>query len=292
VDATLVKEKDMRLRFPTVPLVALAVVVSTASLPAQTVVTPSNLQGWVLFDGSSGTSPATITAAQPDFGFGSLQFNVNAPNQQPAAAYLFGAAIPVNMISSINLGYDFFTPAGSVPAASPTIRLLLSGIGGNPNGRTDGSVGWYLNGAAGAWTTKSLNSGTVGDDFFFRLGGLGEASLDCTSSAGSFDDRRQDLALWAATCNGSGGTYNVQSASVVGVEVDWGTFVAPSGAVDYADMINWDIAGGFGETTGNYNFETDAAQSVTPEPATMSMMAFGLVGLVGNGVRRRRHKQV
>ena len=37
------------------------------------VVTPTDLQGWLLADGKSGTSPAQITGNRPDDGNGSIQ---------------------------------------------------------------------------------------------------------------------------------------------------------------------------------------------------------------------------
>ncbi len=276
---------------------AAAVACLAAPLCAQTVITPSNANanGWYLFDGSSGTSPATITGAQPRDGNGSLQFNVDASNQQPAAAYFFGTAIPVSTIQSLSLGYDFLTPSGEVPAASPTIRILLTGITDEPANsfaqpRSDGSLGWYLNGASGTWTTELLADNNAADAFFFRIGGVGQASLDCMSTGSSFDDRRQDLDAWGATCNGQNGTYDIQTASVTGIEVDWGTFTAPPGAVDYADLVNWNIGTANGPVSGDYNFEPDAA-SVTPEPATMSLLAMGLVGMGGVGLRRRNRKR-
>ena len=40
-----------------------------------------------------------------------------------------------------------------------------------------------------------------------------------------------------------------------------------------------------------FNFEVDAGISTTPEPATMSLMAFGLAGMAGAGIRRRKRSR-
>lgn len=53
----------------------------------------------------------------------------------------------------------------------------------------------------------------------------------------------------------------------------WGAYAGPSGAVDYNDFV----------------FRTTEA-TVTPEPATMSLLGLGLVGL-GGGIRARRRRK-
>lgn len=258
---------------------ALGAVVAASPLAAQ-IVTPSSLNGWILYDGSSGTSPATITSAQPQSGNGSLQLTVSASNQQPSAFYQFAAPVALAGIRSFSLGYDFLVPVGTVPAASPTIRLLLTGITGanQPGGRSDGSFGWYLDGSNNAWQTASL-SNTVGN-FFLRIGGVGQEANDCKSAAGSFDDRRQTIAAFVSACNGTGGAASLANASILGIQVDWGTFVAPGTATSYADNVNFSV----GQNSGNYNFETT---STVPEPASFALMGVGLFA-VGFAARKRK----
>ena len=250
---------------------------------SQTVVTPTNMNGWVLADSrTAGASPATISGAKPFNGDGSLQFTVSASNQQPSATYLF-APVGLASLTNFTFGYNFLTPLGTVPAASPTLRLLLTGITGanQLNGRSDGSFGWYLNGSSNAWQTASLSN--TNGDVFFRVGGVGQEAFDCKSTAQSFDDRRQTVAAFLSACNGVGGAASLQNASIYGVRVDFGTFVADNPASTYADMVNFSI----GTNTGNYNFEL--AQSTVPEPSTYALMAAGLVTL--SLVARRRRRQ-
>ncbi len=260
---------------------AAALCVGTMPLVAQTV-TPTNLNGWTLTDDASGTNPVTITNAKPFNGNGSLQYTVSAANQQPAARYLLNTPVALQGLNSLSLGFSFLTPVGTVPASSPTIRLLLLGItnGNQPGGRTDGSLGWYLNGSSNSWATQSLslNSG----DFFFRVGGVGQAANNCMSTSSSFDDRRQTIAAFEAACTGAGGTINLNTATIVGVQVDWGTFTTPGTVTSYADQVNFSI----GANSGNYNFETT---SVVPEPASVALLGFGMVAL---GFAARRRKQL
>jgi hypothetical protein len=259
-------------------------VCAAAPLQAQTV-TPANPNGWIFYDGAGpGTDPATITNAKPYNGNGSLQFTVSASNQQPSAAYLFGAPVALSGLNSLSLGYSFLTPNGTVPAASPTIRLLLTGItnGHQPGTRSDGSLGWYLNGSSDSWQTQSLS--LTSGDFFFRIGGVGQAANDCNSTGSSFDDRRQTINAFKAACSGADGKININTASIVGVQVDWGTFVAPGTATAYADQVNFSI----GANNGNYNFETT---SVVPEPASVALLGFGMVA-IGFVARKRKQQSL
>ena len=269
------------------------VAIGSAVLATQamaTVVTPSDLQGWLLADGASGTSPAQITGARPDAGNGSLQFDINASNQQPLAYHALTAVRFGDLVNSnMSFGFDWLLPVGAPSNSSPTIRLLLSGLSGvaQPGGRTDGSLGWYANTLGSGVFVTSAFSMTSGE-FFFRVGGVGQESNACTSTASSFDDRRQTLAQWAGTCTGAGGTANIDNAFVTGIEVDWGTFSTTIPQSSFADLINYS---NIGSNNGSFNFEVRASAAAVPEPDTLALMVLGMglaAGTVARTQRRRR----
>lgn len=266
-------------------LIALAMPLAAQTLVNSSSPTPFAANQWYLNDGKTccpGTDPAQITSTQTFGSIGALQFTIDNSSEQPAATYIFGAPVTIGSLSSLSLGFSFLAPNGTVPAGSPTIRLLLSGLTNTGRtDRTDGSLGWYSNSTSDSWVTQSFS--LTGGDFFFRIGGVGQAADNCTSAGQSFDDRRQTIGDWVSGCTGADGTYDLADASVIGVQVDWGSFTTSTTTTTWADGVNFSI----GDNSGDFDFTT-AQQSATPEPATLSLMATGLVGLAGLSRRKRR----
>ena len=249
------------------PLALLAL--SARALTAQTVVTPTNPNGWVFFDGKPGTppSPAQITNTMPGPTLGdngSLQLTVTNGGQQPAAFLALSPGTTLASLGSLTFSYFCHRARRQVAVAHPCAFISTAHVGCRSDGSTtDGSMGWDVasNGTTDAWTTQSFSLTSAPATSF--SGPLAVrwpmVAPPGTAQTGSFDDRMQTLNSWDAACTGAGTTYNLSNAVVTGIEIDYGSF---PGLVSPSTVFLDDLSFQFGAAAAqSYNFETDAGST-------------------------------
>lgn len=258
----------MKSRNLLVALLAIAGLSAASSVSAQNVtVTPSNLQGWAPFywgptyapdpTGSAGEF-AGITGAYPRSGNGSVQISL-ADEGTAEADWYYDLSSPFALSALTALSFDWYTASTSTTPAftSPAFALLIN---------NSSYLIWEAayNGYSSSvpmdqWNASDIVGGT------FWLSGATQACSNYTYLT---------LAQFDTNCFGDAG-------NVTGLDAFLGYGYAGaqySGAVD-------NIAFGVDGQTTTFNFEQDAT-GVVPEPASLTLLATGLVGLAS--VKRRR----
>ena len=232
------------------------------------IVTPTNPQGWAgsTYYGSNGNDPGTgasaaITGKYARSGNGSVQLHLDdALNSEADWAMTFGGGASYGLSSLSALSYDWYRSSSSTANGiiAPAFALNM----------TDGTylIYEYAYNHAGnptedIWSTENLLTGN------WWSTGNGQGSC---ARYGAFNT----LSFFNSTCFGGTGAFNTLDAFIGYAYA--GTF---DGAIDNVVMK---VTGG---PSLNANFELDKT-SVVPEPASMVLVAAGLLGIVA--VRRRK----
>ncbi|HEY4319871.1 MAG TPA: PEP-CTERM sorting domain-containing protein [Gemmatimonadales bacterium] len=251
------------MRFAVPAAVLTAVAIASSSLAAQTVVvTPSDMQGWTSFASSGAFSG--ITNAFPRLGNGSLEISQDDAENGYSGSHILFSNQSLSLLSSFS--YDWYRSGLSTDQNQnvvPSLSLMMS----------DGTYlvyePFYTIGEppVDTWGTSNTMGG------IFWRDGVDDAVTGECGEASAY----QSLALFNADCYGGQG--QVDGVEAYLGQTGQGTF---DGAVDNVSYA-FD-----GATPTTFNFELDAPTGAVPEPASLSLMATGLVGLAGLSRRKRR----
>ncbi|HET7276059.1 MAG TPA: PEP-CTERM sorting domain-containing protein [Longimicrobiaceae bacterium] len=248
------------------------------SLPAsaQTIVTPSDPNGWThLVENATGS--AAITTSEPRNGNGSLELNTT----DAAGRTRLGNIGPwdymapgVGLGEVTSLSFDWFRAAISTADAwhAPVFRLNIW------DGSQRSDLVWeaVYNGyptagpgvPEGEWRTENLMKSAF---YRYESGGAG-----VTMIGGS--QLNQSIADWASSALYS------SDARITGISIGAGSGWQNGAFTGYVDNVVFGANGS--ETT--YNFEVGTAPTVTPEPISMALLGTGLAGI---GAARRKRKK-
>jgi len=247
---------------------------------AQTVVTPTNTQGWTAANIRGGGTAAITDSFKPAGQNGSLEFRSTGASDKADFTNYWGVQAGRTLGTIGTLGYDWYRDAAGVTAGNqhlmPAFRLAYL--------TADNRFGYLIyedvyNGGStsravptGSWQVTDLSSA----NFWQRdvTGGATIEAYDFTLAEWR-DGAVFDTATRRSTRLGA-------DTSIVGIEVGVGSGFGGTfrGAVD-----NISVSFGAGNSV-TANFEP-AAVAAVPEPASWAMMIGGF-GLVGAAARTRR----
>ena len=248
----------------------LAVAASHAA--AQTIVTPSNLQGWAPnFISAFGT--VAITATQPR-GAGTGSLKLTGTGSADRTRYAFGTprnGVGLGKLNELStLSFDWFRSSSSTTSAwhVPVFRLTIADPGQQINFF---ELVWeyeyqFQNSLNSAPTNQWINNQDLLEGNWYRGASVG---FGCTTLYFSCLRRSTN---WGFSAD----------AYVYGISIGTG-----GGWADAFNGFADDVRIGFGTApVTSFDFETQVA--VIPEPSTYALLASGLVGLFAVQRRRRR----
>jgi hypothetical protein len=228
-------------------------------------------------NGYTSTTSAAITATNPRNGNGSVQMSLTDGSGKADYVYSWGFVGGRTLGNLDALRFDWYRAGTSTANGNlaPALRLSYDADGNAATTADRGYLIWeqVYNGAT--LSDQWVSSDTLGGNFWQRqfTPGLTIENYDTT------------LAEWAAGAQPGGADVLSANSAILGIEFGigsgWnGTFTG------YVDNVTYGFAGQ-GSTT--FNFETAAAPSAVPEPASLALIGLGMLGL---GALRRRKDRV
>ena len=201
---------------------------------------------------------------------GAVKLTTDLTNPAKAEIGTFGDfGLASTSLNDIVLGYNYYrqNQSGGNTFAAPSIKLEIkaSGFGSDRDGYLVYEPYWNGSVTSNVWQSVSINSSTgAGGDStggWWWDGGFGIAS-------GAAGPPIRSLSEWVTAFQASDPT-NFANAHIVTLSMGVGTY--NQGQIDYFDNIS--IKSMAGSVDAVYNFEV-------PEPATICLLGFGIVGLL------------